>query len=618
MRWRNDAAMTPEQYLEALLTLPGLFLPKASPDGKWVAWVWFRVGPTADVYAAPTDGLAPPVRLTDTPEDTVLVSWTPDSRAVIVGQDHDGNERTQLFRVDLERPLEMVPLTEPAPGYFIRGGQLHPNDRWLVYGANFDVATGQEIEPTWVYRHDLQTGERTVLARPQKGGWYFPDLNPAGTHVLYTRMDLHPAGRQIWLVDIEGQTDRELFNFGPDVKAFANWFPDGRRVLVLAEAGTHRRVGVWDMRTDSLRWLVDDPTRNIEEAYVPHGSDQAILIEVHEARTRASLLDPDTGDELRLPALPGNLLPLAPIGDGAWVGEYSSSRQPADMVRFWLSDLQPESFVSLSRVWERTVLQPADLVPAEDFHWTSTDGLKIQGWLYRAPHPARGTIVFVHGGPTAHSKDRVNNQIQFFVRQGFNVLDPNYRGSTGFGMAFRDAIKVDGWGGREQDDIRAGIEALVAAGIAQPGKVGITGTSYGGYSSWCAITRFPPATLAASAPICGMTDLVVDYETTRPDLRPYSEEMMGGRPDQVPDRYRERSPIHFVDHVKGRLLIVQGLQDPNVTPENVRAVTAALQAKGVEYELLAFEDEGHGISRPKNQKTLYVRLAEFFKSAFGS
>jgi len=110
----------------------------------------------------------------------------------------------------------------------------------------------------------------------------------------------------------------------------------------------------------------------------------------------------------------------------------------------------------------------------------------------------------------------------------------------------------------------------------------------------------------------------VDYETTRPDLRPYSEEMMGGRPDQVPDRYRERSPIHFVDHVKGRLLIVQGLQDPNVTPENVRAVTAALQAKGVEYELLAFEDEGHGISRPKNQKTLYVRLAEFFKSAFGS
>ncbi|MBC8171780.1 MAG: S9 family peptidase, partial [Anaerolineae bacterium] len=203
---------------------------------------------------------------------------------------------------------------------------------------------------------------------------------------------------------------------------------------------------------------------------------------------------------------------------------------------------------------------------------------------------------------------------QFFVRNGFNVLDPNYRGSTGFDMPFREAVKADGWGGREQDDIRTGIEALIAAGIAEHGKVGITGTSYGGYSSWCAITRFPPDIIAASAPICGMTDLVVDYETTRPDLRPYSEEMLGGRPDQIPAKYQERSPIHFVDQIQGRLLIVQGLQDPNVTPENVRAVTGALQNASIEYELLAFDDEGHGIIKPKNQQTLFVRLLEFFGS----
>lgn len=146
--------------------------------------------------------------------------------------------------------------------------------------------------------------------------------------------------------------------------------------------------------------------------------------------------------------------------------------------------------------------------------------------------------------------------------------------------------------------------------------MGITGTSYGGYSSWCAITRFPPEIIAASAPVCGMTDLVVDYETTRPDLRPLSEEMLGGSPSQVPERYRERSPIHFVDNIKGRLLIVQGLQDPNVTPENVRAVRTALEAAQVEYQLLVFDDEGHGIDRPANQKVLFQRLAEFFAAAF--
>src|SRR3712207_3438629 len=113
-----------------------------------------------------------------------------------------------------------------------------------------------------------------------------------------------------------------------------------------------------------------------------------------------------------------------------------------------------------------------------------------------------------------------------------------------------------------------------------------------------------------------MTDLVVDYETTRPDLRPYSEEMMGGSPAQVPERYRERSPIRFVGSIRGRLLVVQGARDPHVTPENVRAVEAELRRAGVPYELLVFEDEGHGISKPSNQRTLYLRLRDFFAAAF--
>jgi dipeptidyl aminopeptidase/acylaminoacyl peptidase len=152
--------------------------------------------------------------------------------------------------------------------------------------------------------------------------------------------------------------------------------------------------------------------------------------------------------------------------------------------------------------------------------------------------------------------------------------------------------------------------------VAEPGRVGVTGTSYGGYSAWWAITHFGPEIVAAAAPICGMTDLALDYYATRPDLRPYSEEMMGGSPKDVPDRYRERSPIHSVENIKGELLIVQGLKDPNVTQDNVHAVTKALQRENVLYELLTFEDEGHGISRPKNLRVLYPRLADFFRRAF--
>ncbi len=113
-----------------------------------------------------------------------------------------------------------------------------------------------------------------------------------------------------------------------------------------------------------------------------------------------------------------------------------------------------------------------------------------------------------------------------------------------------------------------------------------------------------------------MTDLVVDYETTRPDLRPYSEEMIGGRPDQAPERYRERSPIHFVSNIRGQLLIVQGLRDPNVTPENVQVSGAAPAGRMSSISWLAFEDEGHSVGRREQPRALRA-LAQFFDEAFG-
>ncbi|UCG36781.1 MAG: S9 family peptidase, partial [Candidatus Bathyarchaeota archaeon] len=206
------------------------------------------------------------------------------------------------------------------------------------------------------------------------------------------------------------------------------------------------------------------------------------------------------------------------------------------------------------------------------------------------------------------------SQIQYYVSRGFNVLAPNYRGSTGYGVEFEDLIRVNGWGTDEQSDVFAGVEALIEQGIAEKGKIGVTGTSYGGYSSWYAITKAPHL-FTAAAPICGMTDLIVDYESTRPDLRPYSEEMLGGSPKEVPDRYRERSPINYVQQIKGRLLIVQGARDPNVTPKNMEVVKKKLDELGIKYDELVFKDEGHGIVKAKNQKILLKEVADFFTEA---
>ena len=333
-----------------------------------------------------------------------------------------------------------------------------------------------------------------------------------------------------------------------------------------------------------------------------------------KASLRSSVLNPESGEEKFLPEIPGNLLPFGSSAEGKWLGVYYSSTTPSELVSFDPAFKTVQDLHFLTSAWELTEIKQAELTQAENFTWKSTDGLEIQGWLYRAePNPKRA-ILFIHGGPTYHSEDSCEPELQYFVSQGFNVLDINYRGSTGFSYKYREAIKEDGWGGREQDDIATGAQALINAGLAEPGHIGVTGTSYGGYSSWCQITHTAPELVAASAPICGMTDLVVDYETTRPDLRSYSIEMMGGKPDEVPERYYEHSPINFVQNIKGKLLIIQGALDPNVSPENVREVEEKLNEHKIPYETLIFADEGHGILKTKNQEVLYKKLVEFFNS----
>jgi len=613
--------MRTDSFLHQLMTLPTVLEARLSPDKRWVAFTWYRIHENIDVFLVPSDGSQPPVALTHTPEATELVSWAPDSSTVIVSEDHDGDEFTRLFRVDISQPMSMQPLTEDRPPYFIRGGMLHPNGKHLFYATNYDFAAGKVIEPTWIYRHDLITGLRVPIARPVAPNWIVPELNRSGTHLIYPRRDLHPGGRQYWLVDVNGSEDKEILNFGNQVKVFADWHPDGEHIVFLSESTgkgpqDHFSLGVYHLPTQSLRWLIDDPKRVVESAWVTRDG-LVVVDEMKDANHLTTFMDMQTGQESSFPRLPGNLLPIGQAPDGTWIALYYSATSPAELVRLPLQAKKPSDLISLTRVWEHTELTPEQLSPAEDFRWKSVDGLEVQGWLYRSLPNSKQAIIYIHGGPTYHSENRLNPQVQYYVSRGFNVLDVNYRGSTGFGLKFRNAIKEDGWGGREQADIATGSQALVQAGLAEPGKIGVTGTSYGGYSAWFLITHYPPEIIGAAAPICGMTDLVVDYNTTRPDLRPYSEEMIGGRPDQVPERYYERSPINFVQDIHGKLLIVQGALDPNVSPENVRQVRQRLEANRIPYKLLVFEDEGHGIGKPANQEELYPRLADFFAQAFG-
>jgi dipeptidyl aminopeptidase/acylaminoacyl peptidase len=604
----NDA------FLDRLLDLPTIYSAGLSPDGTQLAWIWAKLSPTTQLWLQPSDGSAAPRCLVDDGLDCDYFIWARDGKSIVVGQSSGGDERTTLLQVFLDgRPSRR--LTPQEPDYYIHGGQLLADNRTLVYAANVDPESGEEIEPALIYVQDIETGAKSVIARPEKAAFMWPLVSPDDKYVLYERKDLDPAGTQLWLAAIDGSSDREIVNVGAKAKVDGAWSPDARSVVLAAEGKPHRRIGLWHLAGGKIDWLVDDPDRNVEDAVWLRRTDALVIEEVRAARTHMSFLDPLTGQETPFAPGSGSYDPIGLTPDGHWITWHYDAQTPPRLLR--LTQAAPHRLVGvLAQHPTRFGIDPKELAPAEDYRWKSDDGLEIQGWLFRTKQPMRGTILLVHGGPTHHDEDAYDPEIQYYLACGFNVMTPNYRGSTGFSLAFEDSIKVEGWGGMEQADIRTGAEALIRDGIAAKGRIGITGTSYGGYSSWWAITHFPTETVAAAAPICGMTDLVVDFETTRPDLRPYSEEMMGGSPAMAPQRFRDRSPIHFVGDIKGKLLIVQGENDPNVTPQNVTDVVTRLKAADIDYELLTFDDEGHGIGRPANQRVLYKRIAAFFAAAF--
>ena len=602
--------------LDALMTLPSLRSASVSPDKKHVAFVVNRLQENYDVFLIPLDG-SDMIPLTRTPEFTLFHDWAPDSKSVLVSEDTARDERSTLYRVYLDNPLVLHPVTEKQPNHFLRGGYFTPDGNSVVYAVNYDYDTKREVETFRVIVHDLESNKRTVIARPDKPAYAVLSVDPKGRYVLYSRSDEDPSGVQWWLASLDGTIDREILNFGARAKVSANWTHDGRILFDTdtLEGERHDSVGIGllDINTEEVEWLAQPSEENpFDFSFVPRYSNHVIMVREREARRRAFILDLDTLTTVDSTPLRGNLWPISPLSRTEWIGIYYSSTNAREVVKFNPFAPEPKTFTYLTRLLDSSDVDQAELTAAAEMRWVSVDNTLVHGWLYKPVTPNGKAIVYVHGGPTAHSEDAINIGIQYLCSLGFVVLDPNYRGSTGYGVNFRELIKKDSWGGNDKADVRTGIEAMIEQGHAKAGSVGIYGTSYGGYMSWNAIVHFPPDIIAAAAPICGMTDLVVDYETTRPDLKPYSEEMMGGSPEQVPAIYYARSPINFVENIEGRLLIVQGLRDPNVTKANVAEVEKKLQSHQIPYEKLVFDDEGHGILREKNVKSLLRRLAAFF------
>jgi dipeptidyl aminopeptidase/acylaminoacyl peptidase len=618
-------------FIDELLNLPRIFSAMRAIDNQNIALTIYGLHSNVDVFLLDYNDETKKLDvLTQTEEFTYFTKWWPDSKSVIVAEDIRGNERIVLYRIFLDELEKMYPLTKETPNFYLRGSEITPKGNYLYYFANFDPKTKKETEIFHLYAQNVEDREEIHhLTSAIKPAWNIAQLNLNGTDILYSRNDIDPAGTQYWVITVDGEDDREILNFGDKAKVEASWLPDSRKIVFLTDSYNNKRldkrlVGIYSLEKEDITWVVDSPGNphqkyDFSNAYVSRFDPNVLILsEVIKAKQSSYFYKLDDQTLVPFPRFKaGTLLPKFSIEPGRWIGFHYSSVQPNTLVSFPVEDipnLTYEDFTFLFDNFARSKVNKSHLSPANEFQWTSADNTPIHGWVYTPTTSNNKAIVYVHGGPTAHSEDALNTEIQYYVSRGFVVLDPNYRGSTGYGIKFRELIKEGGWGSKEQEDIASGARALVTKYLPPDTKVGITGTSYGGFSAWYGITKFPEI-FSASVPVCGMTDLVVDYETTRPDIRPYSAEMMGGSPTEVPERYKDGSPINFIQNITGRVLIVQGMNDPNVTPKNVKVVEEELKKFNISYGKLPFNDEGHGIYKKQNIRVKIIKICEFFEKS---
>jgi dipeptidyl aminopeptidase/acylaminoacyl peptidase len=261
-------------------------------------------------------------------------------------------------------------------------------------------------------------------------------------------------------------------------------------------------------------------------------------------------------------------------------------------------------------------IRSEDMVEPSLVHYPSKDGKwTISAFVYmpynlprNGQHPA---IVLVHGGPTAQTVNAFNRFVQHVANQGYIVIAPNYRGSTGYGKEFQQANLFD-MGGGDLQDVLAAAEWIKQTGYVDPKKLIVMGGSYGGYMSMMAVTKAPDV-WAAGVPIVPFVNYFTEIENEDPVLRESDIATMGD-PEKNKDLYRDRSPIFFVDQIKAPLLLLAGGNDPRCPKTEAQQVVDAIKKRNGVVDYKVYENEGHGFSRVDNQIDAYKRVSDFLKA----
>ncbi|MFL5791621.1 MAG: S9 family peptidase [Actinomycetota bacterium] len=356
--------------------------------------------------------------------------------------------------------------------------------------------------------------------------------------------------------------------------------PGDQRLAVTHEPKDRQRVAIWNVATDDWRELdVDVPGDQRVADWFPDG-DAVVLIAALDGRERLYKVEVANGDATQMPTPRGSIASARVRPDG----------------RVWF---QHTDGVHRTRVLDDTGAEPfAGGSPAppgrpfKDWRYTNDHGQEVHGWIVEpeggVPRPL---MVFVHGGPHWSYDDRYMPEVQAYVDQGFLVAMPNYRGSTGYGRAWRDALTGDP-GFTDVDDVTAGLRDLLKRPDVDPTRVVVAGWSWGGYVTLMELGRNPDLWTAGVAGI-PVGDYVRAYAEEAPSLQAMDRALFGGTPEDKPDLYARANPITYVDAVDAPVLFVIGENDSRCPLGQALAYVDKLAERDAPHEVYRFAT-GHG------------------------
>jgi dipeptidyl aminopeptidase/acylaminoacyl peptidase len=568
-----------------------------SPDGRQICFASNETG-RQNLWIVDSEG-GWPLQLTVSDQRQIPGGWSPDGKWITFQSDHDGDEQWDLFAVSTGTG-EVRNLTN-TPEISEETARWSPDGRRLAYVSKAKTSASYEIHVM-----EFANGRVRQITKntPKEFSNHDPVWSPDGRSIAFTSSRTDQKLDILYVADLKsGKLRRVSPEDSEENYHVADWSPDGRQLLISSTAlNRFSNVGLLDLKTGKIEWITSETWESEAGEYRGRsivyesnidGNSQIFLYDVKSRKRKA--VGPKSG--------------LSFLGSEVFSPDHkrilyagSGPTLPSDL------------YVGARRVTNSLLaaMDPADMVEPYLVHYPSRDGLSISAFVYVPYNLKRNrgnpAIVYVHGGPSSQHMNGFHRSVQYLVNNGYVVIAPNYRGSTGYGKDFEERNRFDMGGGDLYDVVEAA-RYLESTGYVNKRKIAIMGGSYGGYMTMMGLTKHPEI-WAAGVAIVPFVNWFTELEHEDPILREWDLATMG---DPVVNRalYEDRSPIFFIDRIRSPLLVLAGGNDPRCPKEESDQIVRAIRARGGVVEYKFYEEEGHSFARLENSIDSFERTVEF-------